>query len=142
MQDKNVNIDTPLQYLKGVGPKKAELLNREGIKSIPDLLYYFPRRYLDRTNLKKISSLKVGDQATVLGKVLTSGVIPGRKKVFEAIITDGSGNLSLAWFKGHAYLKNNIKKNVVLSVTGEIKEFRGLQIVHPEYEILQEIGDT
>lgn len=131
-----------MQFLKGVGPKKAELLKKEGINTIPDLLYYFPRKYLDRTNVKKISSLKIGDRATVLGKVLTSGSIPGRKKVFEAIITDGSGNLALVWFQGHNYLKNIIKKNVVLSVTGEVGEFRGLNMVHPEYEILQEIGDT
>ncbi len=142
MQDKNGNPETPLQFLKGVGPKKAELLEKEGIQTIYDLLCYFPRKYLDRTNVKKIGSLKVGDNATVLGKVLTSGSIPGRKKVFEAIITDGSGNLSLTWFRGHNYLKNIIKKNVVLSVTGEVGEFRGLNMVHPEYEILQEIGDT
>ncbi len=142
MQDKNKIPDNELQYLKGVGPKKAELLKAEGIETIPDLLYYFPRKYLDRTNVKKIGSLSVGDQATVLGKVLTSGVIPGRKKVFEAIISDGSGNLSLAWFRGHNYLKNIIKKNVVLSVTGEVGEFRGPNMVHPEYEILQDIGDS
>lgn len=142
MQDKTLSLSDSPQYLKGVGPRKAELLKKAGIRTVEDLLYYFPRRYLDRTNFQKIESLQIGENATVFGRVLASGTIPGRKKVFEAVISDGTGNLDLAWFRGHNYLKDTIKKNIVLSVTGEVKEFRGPQMIHPEYEIIGELDDT
>jgi ATP-dependent DNA helicase RecG len=142
MQDKTLSLSDSPQYLKGVGPRKADLFKKSGIDTVEDLLYYFPRRYLDRTNFREIGDLQVGEKATVIGRVLTSGIIPGRKKIFEAIISDGSGNLNLTWFSRHAYFKDIIKKDVVLSVTGEVKKFRGLQMVHPEYEIIEELDDT
>jgi ATP-dependent DNA helicase RecG len=139
MQTEARKLSDTLQYLKGVGPRKAELLAKNGLKTIADLLYYFPRRYLDRTNFRDIGDLREGDKATIIGKVMTSGVIRTRSsKMFEAIIGDGSGNLPLIWFAGHSYLKNAIKRDVVLSVTGEVKNFNGLQMAHPEYEIIDD----
>lgn len=134
--------DSP-QYLKGVGPRKTELLAKNGLKTIADLLYYFPRRYLDRTNFREIGTLREGDQATIMGRVMTSGIIRTRRsRIFEAIISDGSGNMPLVWFAGHQYLKKMIRKDVVLSVTGEVKNFQGLQIAHPEYEIIDDGEDV
>jgi ATP-dependent DNA helicase RecG len=139
MQTEARKLSDSLQYLKGVGPRKAELLAKSGLKTIADLLYYFPRRYLDRTNFREIGDLREGDKATIIGRVMTSGVIRTRRsKIFEAIIGDGSGILPLVWFAGHNYLKNAIKKDVVLSVTGEVKNFQGLQMAHPEYEIIDD----
>jgi ATP-dependent DNA helicase RecG len=142
MQDKTKNLTDTLQYLKGVGPRKAALLAESGITNISDLLYYFPRKYLDRTNIRQISDIKEGEHVTVIGKVSASGITRGRKKIFEAIISDGTGNLTLTWFAGHSFMKKTIKKDVVLSVTGEVKDFRGNCIIHPEYEVLEYIDDV
>ena len=144
MQDKTLNLSDPVQYLKGVGPQRAKLLEKGGIESVRDLLMFFPRRYLDRTNFNQIGALKAGDNVTVIGQVLSSGLLKTRKRVriFEAIISDGSGNITLKWFAGHSYLQKAIIKNTVLSVTGEVSEFQGLQIVHPEYEIMADSEDV
>ncbi len=142
MQHKTAQPSEEIQFLKGVGPKRAELLAKAGINSIRDLLYFFPRKYLDRTNIRKIGQLQIGEKTTVIGKVLAKGIIPGRKKIFEAIISDDTGNLSLTWFAGHKYHDNAIKKGTVLSVSGEVTEFRGPQMIHPEYEIIEGPDDA
>jgi len=144
MQDKTLKLSDPVQYLKGVGPQRAKLLNYSGINTVHDLLMFFPRRYLDRTNFNQIEDLKAGDNVTVIGRVLSSGMLKTRKRVriFEAIISDGSGNITLKWFAGHSFLQRVIIKNTIISVTGEVTDFQGLQIVHPEYEIMADSEDV
>jgi len=141
MQVKTRSLSDSLQYLKGMGPKRAEILAKSGLRTVGDLLYYFPRRYLDRTNIRRVADLKPGEQATVIGQIRSAGLLHGRKKIFEALLDDSTGHLFLVWFAGHNYLKNLIKKGVVLSVTGEVRFFNALQMVHPEYEILEEAED-
>ena len=144
MQDKTLKLSDPIQYLKGVGPQRAKLLKFADIENVQDLLMFFPRRYLDRTNFNQIGALQAGDNVTVIGKVLSSGLLKTRKRVriFEAIISDGSGNITLKWFAGHSYLQKALIKNTVISVTGEVTDFQGLQIVHPEYEIMADSEDV
>jgi len=142
MQSRPKKLSDSLQYLKGIGPYKAGLLAKNGVQTITDLLYYFPRKYLDRTNFRKIGDLKEGEKATVMGKVMTSGLVTTRsRKIFEAIIGDESGYIPLVWFGGQHYLKTVIKKGILLSVTGEVRYYHGLQIAHPEYEIMEDQED-
>jgi ATP-dependent DNA helicase RecG len=92
--------DTPVQYVKGVGPARARMLERLGIKTINDLLFCFPWRYEDRKNLKKICNLNYGSHETTVGEVVTAEVITTprkRMKIFELSVTDETGVLVSKW---------------------------------------------
>src|SRR5205823_1173510 len=89
-----------LQYLKGVGPRRAADLARAGLVTVEDLLYRFPIRYEDRSRLQPIASLKPGQTASIAGRVLACGLRSTRRpgfKIFEAAVDDGSGSLRAAW---------------------------------------------
>ena len=99
-------IPTDLRYLKGVGPKRAQIFLKLGILSIRDLLYFFPRRYEDRSKLRKISQLILGETATIEAEILSVRVKPIRRMpILEVLVGDESGTLSLLWFN-QIYLKS------------------------------------
>jgi len=136
---------TPIQYVKGVGPRLAKLFEKKGILTVEDALYFLPRCYEDRSNLKKISELKAGRKETGLGEVLLSGVAfyQGRKKrVFETVVGDGSGTITLKWFHGNErYLRERFKKGRQLIFSGEVRWFNyQKEIHHPDVEIVD--GDV
>lgn len=133
-----LELTTDVQYLKGVGPKRGAVLATHGINTVGKLLFYFPRKYIDRSQVAKISSLHENDYKTVVGKVLTKGLLRGGKTRLEVVIGDGSGHLALIWFAGYRYLEKQFKKGDELAVTGTVTHFQGLQMLHPEYEF---IGD-
>src|SRR5438105_8593946 len=94
-------LATPLQYLKGVGPRRAADFEHAGLVTVEDLLYRFPLRYEDRSRLQPISSLKPGQTASVTGRVLACGLRTTRRpgfKIFEAAVDDGGGSLRAVWF--------------------------------------------
>ncbi len=132
----------PVQYLKGVGPKRAAVLNTVGVETAIDLLRYFPRRWLDRSSIKPFTDLIGGDEVTAVGRVATHGVLKGRRTVFEVLLSDGDGYLTLTWFKGHQYLKNKFKRDDLLAVSGTVTHFNGPQLIHPEFEFLASEDDT
>jgi ATP-dependent DNA helicase RecG len=132
----------PVQYLKGVGPKRAAVLNTVGVETAIDLLRYFPRRWLDRSSIKPFTDLIEGDEVTAVGRVATHGVLKGRRTVFEVLLSDGDGYLTLTWFKGHQYLKNKFKRDDLLAVSGTVTHFNGPQLIHPEFEFLASEDDT
>ena len=132
---------TPIQYVKGVGPKLAKLLERKGIRTVEDGLYFLPRCYEDRQNLRPISELKAGRKETGVGEVLLSGVAfyqNRRKRVFEAVIGDGTGVITLKWFHGsERYLKDRFKKGRQLIFSGEVRWFsHQKEIHHPDVEMV------
>lgn len=135
------HLQKPIQYVKGVGPKIAKLLGRKGILTVEDALYFLPRCYEDRRNLKKISELKVGKKETSFGEILISGIVlyqnKGRK-IFEAIVGDGSGTVVLKWFQGNEkYLKERFKKGRKLIFSGEVRWFNHKkEIHHPDVEMI------
>lgn len=130
----SLTLDTAVQYVKGIGPKRADLLKRIGVETVEDLLMIFPRRYLDRTRMTKIRDIQVGEEATVVGKVLTSGMIKGRKSRFVVTVGDGSGMISCVWFAGLKYVSNAFKVGETVAFHGKVTQYRGLQLVHPEYD--------
>jgi ATP-dependent DNA helicase RecG len=132
---------TPIQYVKGVGPKLAKLFEKKGIRTVEDALYFLPRCYEDRRNLKKISELKTGKKETGFGDILLSGVAfyqNKRKRVFEAVVGDGSGVITLKWFAGNErYLMDRFKKGRRLIFSGEVRWFNyQKEIHHPDVEIV------
>src|SRR4029079_7051912 len=93
-------LATALQFLKGVGPRRAADLERAGLATVEDLVYRFPIRYEDRSHLQTIASLKPGRPASIAGRVIACGLRSTRRpgfKIFEAAIDDGSGSLGAAW---------------------------------------------
>ncbi|MFQ6613671.1 MAG: ATP-dependent DNA helicase RecG [Fidelibacterota bacterium] len=137
-----VQIHSGLQFLKGVGPARAQALSQAGIDTVEDLLYYFPRRHLDRTVVTPIQSLVAGETATVVGKIVACGEKPTRRrKLFQAILSDGTGQLNLVWFRGVDYMKRSMKIGDQLAASGKVDFYGGFQMVHPEYDKLNAEDD-
>jgi len=149
MQEKSIDIDRNIlqssaQYVKGVGPKRIEMMNRLGISTIEDLLYYFPRRYEDRSNLKPISQVQAGNLETVKGEVLTSGLKKTRRgmAIFQIAVGDQSGIIYGVWFN-QPYMKSRFKIGEQIILSGKVERFPQLQMNSPEYELLtQDDEDT
>jgi len=140
------NISTPVQYLKGVGPKKAKLLNRLGINTVDDLLYFFPRRYEDRTKFLTISQLKEDETQTIKAKVLVRNQRQSWKRrgfsILEVVVGDNTGKIFCVWFN-QPYLKEYFKVGQVVVLYGKIERYSGrLQMNSPEFEIVSEDNDT
>ena len=140
-------LATPLQYLKGVGPRRAADLENAGLVTVEDLLYRFPIRYEDRSRLQPIASLKPGQTVAITGRVLACGLRSTRRpgfKIFEAAIDDGSGSLRAVWLN-QPFLQTIFARGQHVVLYGPI-EMRGsvsLQLTNPQYEILDdEEGET
>ncbi|MFA5093298.1 MAG: ATP-dependent DNA helicase RecG [Candidatus Omnitrophota bacterium] len=131
---------TPIRYLKGIGPKRSMSFEAKGVNTIEDLLYYFPRRYEDRSNFAHIANLKEGEVYTIKAKVLAGGQRNSwRKRSFsitEAALGDDTGKIFCVWFN-QPYLKEYLKVGVEIILYGKIERYNGrLQMSNPEFEIL------
>ena len=139
-------LQMPLQYLKGVGPRKAADLKKAGLNTVEDLLFRFPRRYEDRSKMQKIISLRPGMTAAISGTVLNAGLAHTRRpgfKLFSALVQDESGQIQAVW-PNQAFLKDVIRsqQRIVLFGKVEIWGSRGLQITDPEFEIIRRPCDS
>ncbi|HEX6694972.1 MAG TPA: ATP-dependent DNA helicase RecG [Longimicrobiales bacterium] len=130
-------LDFSVQFLKGVGPKRAELLAKLGVHSARDLLYHVPRRYEDASTVSRIATITPGTDATVIGEIVSKGVIPTRTglRVFQAVIRDESGLIECAW-PGQPFLDRTLHKGDILLVTGPVRFFQGRQLQPREYIVL------
>jgi ATP-dependent DNA helicase RecG len=137
----SINLDYPIQYIKGIGPKRAEGLASVEIKTVEDLLYYLPRKYLDRSLILPIEKVKPDIKVTVMGAVHAFGIRRGRKPSFQVILKDDTGYITLVWFGALRYIMNQFKENDVVIASGDVSFYRGLEIIHPEYEIVSENED-
>jgi ATP-dependent DNA helicase RecG len=135
-------LDGPVQFLKGVGPRRAEALVSLGIATARDLLYHLPRRYDDASTVHPIGRLDVGMDATVIGRVRSKGVIPTRKglRIFQAVLQDESGMITVAW-PGQPWLDRKLREGDVLLVTGPVRFFHGRQLQPREHTILARGGE-
>lgn len=135
---------TQVQYVKGVGPKRADLLRKLGIATVEDALFSLPWRYEDRGNLKKIARLSYGSFETVAGEVISAEVVQTRRKwvkVFELAIKDGTGILVGSWYN-QAFMQKAFKtgQRVILSGIVKSNPYKGgrPQIDNPDYEVLDD----
>lgn len=129
---------TDIQYLHGVGPKRAELLRKElGIYSYHDLLYYFPFRYIDRSVINHVNELR-GDEAVVQlkGRFLTFNTVgEGRKRRLQALFTDGTGTIEIVWFNRVASIQKSYNTCTHYILFGKPSMFNNhMNIVHPEVD--------
>ncbi|PYQ90748.1 MAG: ATP-dependent DNA helicase RecG, partial [Acidobacteria bacterium] len=135
-------LATPLQYLKGVGPRRAADFERAGLKTVEDLLYRFPIRYEDRSRLQTIASLKPGQPASISGRILACGLRSTRRpgfKIFEASIDDGSRSIRAVWLN-QPFLRDILARGQHLVLYGAVELYGGggLQLLNPQYEILDD----
>ncbi|MFT4802609.1 MAG: ATP-dependent DNA helicase RecG, partial [Flavobacteriaceae bacterium] len=135
-------FQTPIDYLKGVGPNRADLLKKElGIYTFQDLANLFPNRYLDRTQFYKIDQLqRTSADVQIIGKITHIKTVEQKRgKRLVANFQDDSGKMELVWFKGHKWIKENLKLNVSYVVFGKTNWFNGVfSMPHPEMELLTE----
>jgi ATP-dependent DNA helicase RecG (EC 3.6.1.-) len=146
--EKKVNILlTPIQYIKGVGPRLAELLKKKGIATIEDALYFIPRDYEDRRNIKPIFKAQVGEKETLKGKIVGLSLVSyNRRKVLEVIVRDETGVIIAKWFNFNQpylnYLKKKFKPGQVVIVSGKVEAFRyRKEMSHPDIEVIENEDD-
>src|SRR5687768_16546993 len=133
-------LSSSLQYLKGVGPRRAADLQRVGLSTVEDLLYRFPIRYEDRGAFKTIASLKPGMAVSVLGDVIGCGVRPTRRprfNIFEMLVRDRTGVLRAIWFS-QPFLKDVFHPHQRVVLYGKLElSSHGLQMQNPQYELVR-----
>jgi ATP-dependent DNA helicase RecG len=135
---------TSVQYVKGIGPKLAELLAAKGIQTLDDLLHYLPFRYEDRLNPRGISELRAGEMATVIAEVRTSGLFRTRRMpIFQMTAGQGRTRLKCIWFNA-IYLRDKFKPGQIVALYGKVEQdYRGgeLQLTQPQFEIIGEAAE-
>src|SRR5213082_1140265 len=135
---------TPVQYVKGIGPRIAEILAAKGLATVDDLLHYLPFRYEDRVNPRGISELRAGEMATVIAEVRTSGLFRTRRMpIFQMTAGQGRTRLRCIWFNA-SYLRDRFKPGQMVALYGKVEEdpYGGeLQLVQPQFEILGDSTD-
>jgi ATP-dependent DNA helicase RecG len=139
-----IALDTPLQYLKGVGPRRAADLQRVGLATVEDLLYRFPIRYEDRGSFQTIASLRPAASASVAGEVVSCGVRPTRRprfKIFEMLVRDATGVMRAVFFN-QPFLNDVFHPHQRVILFGKLElTSHGMQMQNPQYEILKHEGD-
>src|ERR1700721_2728462 len=134
-----VELTTLVQYVKGIGPKMAEILATKGISTVGDLLSYLPFRYEDRLNPRGIAELRPGEMATVIGQVHSSGLFRTRRMpIFQLTVAQGRSRLRCLWFNA-TYLQDKFKAGELIALYGKVEQdqrSRELQIVQPQFELL------
>jgi ATP-dependent DNA helicase RecG len=139
-----LELTTSVQFVKGIGPRLAEVLGAKGIRTVDDLLHYLPFRYEDRVNPRGISELRAGEMATVIAEVRTSGLFRTRRMpIFQMTAGQGRSRLKCIWFNA-TYLRDRFKPGQLVALYGKVEEERGgdLQLVQPQFEILGDPSDT
>jgi ATP-dependent DNA helicase RecG len=135
---------TSVQYVKGIGPRLADVLAGKGIHTVDDLLRYLPFRYEDRLNPRTIPELRAGEMATVIAEVRNSGLFRTRRMpIFQMTAGQGHARLKCIWFNA-TYLRDKFKPGQVVALYGKVEPDNRsgeLQIVQPQFEIVGEAGD-
>ena len=134
---------TPVQYVKGIGPRLAEVLRAKDIATVDDLLHYLPFRYEDRLNPRSVAELRAGEMATVIAEVRNSGLFRTRRMpIFQLTVGQGRAKLKCLWFNA-AYLQGRFQPGQMLALYGKVEEDRDgeLQIMQPQFEILGDINE-
>src|SRR5437588_6092902 len=139
-----LELDTPVQYVKGIGPRLAEILASKDIHTVDDLLHYLPFRYEDRLNPRSINELRAGEMATVIAEVRTSGLFRTRRMpIFQMTAGQGRSRLKCIWFNA-TYLRDRFKPGQIVALYGKVEEDHHggeLQLVQPQFEILGESSE-
>ena len=140
---KMLEPSTAVQYVKGIGPRLAEVLAAKGINTVDDLLHYLPFRYEDRLNPRSVAELRAGEMATVIAEVRNSGLFRTRRMpIFQLTVGQGRSRLKCLWFNA-TYLQGRFQPGQMLALYGKVEEDRdgNLQIIQPQFEILGDVNE-
>lgn len=133
----------PVRFVKGVGPKIADILAQKDIHTAQDLIYYLPTRYLDRRRLDAIADLEPGRDYSVVGTIEACGIgYAGRgRRIYQAALSDGSGLLKVKWFRFNAkYFESVFRVGQSVLLSGRVTKYRNdLQMIHPSIELLDDV---
>ena len=132
-----LRLDTPVKFLKGIGERRAEQLERLGIRTARDLLWHLPHRYIDASTVTPLVRAEVGQEVACVGRVVAKGVVPTRRglRIFHAVLRDDSGVLECVW-PGQAFLDRSIAVGQTLLVSGPVRFYHGRQMAPREFVIL------
>ncbi|MDD5634031.1 MAG: ATP-dependent DNA helicase RecG, partial [Candidatus Omnitrophica bacterium] len=139
MQGKNLLSNSPIRYIKGVGPQMSLLFEKIAVETISDLLYYLPRRYEDRTTIREIKDVIPGESQGVIGNVLKTHIFTARTgtSIYEIEIGDETKNLHAVWYN-LPFMSKVFSKGQKVVLYGRCEYQRRLEMIHPVYEILDE----
>ncbi len=135
---------TPVQYVKGIGPRLAEILAAKDIHTVDDLLHYLPFRYEDRLNPRSVTELRAGEMATVIAEVRNSGLFRTRRMpIFQLTVGQGRSRLKCLWFNA-TYLQGRFQPGQMVALYGKVETDRDgqLQIIQPQFEVLGDINEA
>jgi ATP-dependent DNA helicase RecG len=141
LKESLAKLAMPVQYLKGIGPKMAQRFLAKKISNVEEFLYFLPRTYEDRREIKKINRLEVGKAQTIMGQVILAEIkYYGKRRILQITISDNTANLTAKWFKGQmSYLLGTFKKGARVILTGNVTpDYTGKAMIHPDYEILED----
>jgi ATP-dependent DNA helicase RecG len=134
-----LTMETPVQFVKGIGPQIAQLLAAKGISTVEDLLYHLPFRYEDRLHPRRLHELQPGEMASVIAEVRGTALLRTRAMpIFEMTVGQGTQSLKCIWFHG-AYLKDRFKHGQMLALYGKVeasRSGRGFKMIQPQFELL------
>jgi ATP-dependent DNA helicase RecG len=139
-----IRLDTPVKFLKGVGERRAEALERLGIRTARDLLWHLPHRYVDASTVTPLAKAELGHDVACVGRVMAKGVLPTRRglRIFHAVLRDDSGLLECVW-PGQPFLDRTIAIGQTLLVSGPVRFYHGRQMAPREYVVLADAaGDA
>lgn len=135
-------LSGPVRFVKGIGPRRADVLSEAGVDTVRDLLQYYPRKYLDRTSVSAIKDVSSDSgPVTIIGTILTLKVIPGRRgRRFELVIEDEPGwRITCVWFKGVAWVSKVFEKDQLVAFHGRPQKYSGgISLPHPDFDVLDE----
>jgi ATP-dependent DNA helicase RecG len=131
------HLDTPVKFLKGIGERRSEQLERIGIRTARDLLWHLPHRYVDASSVTPLARAEVGTEVACVGRVVSKAVVPTRRglRMFHAVLRDDSGLLECVW-PGQGFLDRAIAVGQTLLVSGPIRFYHGRQMAPREYVVL------
>lgn len=139
-----LRLDTPVQFLKGIGERRAEALERLGVRTARDLLWHLPHRYIDASALTPLAKAELGHEIACIGKVVAKGVLPTRRglRIFHVVLRDDTGLLECVW-PGQPFLDRTIAIGQTLLVSGPVRFYHGRQLAPREFVILADAdGDA
>jgi ATP-dependent DNA helicase RecG len=138
-ETQSLRLDTPVKFLKGIGERRAEQLERLGIRTARDLLWHLPHRYVDASTVTPLARAEVGQEVACVGRVVAKGVVPTRRglRIFHAVLRDDSGVLECVW-PGQAFLDRTVAVGQTLLVSGPVRFYHGRQMAPREFVILSD----
>jgi ATP-dependent DNA helicase RecG len=130
----HVTPETPIQFLKGVGERRADAFKRMGVRTAGDLVYHIPHRYEDASTITAIKDVEPGHEVTIVGRVISKGVLPTRKglRIFQAVVKDATGMIEASW-PGQPFLDRSIQKGDIHLLAGPCRLYHGRNLQPREH---------